>query len=206
MTDYISQRTLELSENKTEGDLSYDKHTIGETPKYFFKFRRSKKPLLSRYALFASEIWQSASENHHVHKSASSTHGPHLLALVLGHFEGYLRGEEASSLPEKHGGSSPWNRDWTAPSERCKQTSAWWVGSSRCPKPELFVVPNGISAWVWVWVFLYSMTSMCVLVYGCFNRALLCLPMPDCVLCIEPQECVYVVLKVLFNGFLSVYI
>ncbi len=55
-------------------------------------------------------------------------------------------------------------------------------------------------------MFLYPMTSMCVLVYGCFNRALLCLAMLDCVLYIEPYVCVYVMLRVLFNGLLSVYI
>lgn len=54
----------------------------------------------ARYPLFVPKCWQSPSENHHVHKSASSTHGLHLLALV-GHFVGFLRGEEGSSLWEK---------------------------------------------------------------------------------------------------------
>jgi len=38
------------------------------------------------------------------------------------------------------------------------------VGSSRCPKPELFVVHNGISVSVCRGLLLYSMTSMCVFV------------------------------------------
>lgn len=112
MGDWISPRTLELSENKTEGDLFCDKHTIKNhkvhqrNTNLLLQIQKNQKALLSRAPLFASEIWQPASENHHVHKSASSTHGPHLLALVLGHFEGYLRGEEDSFLREKHGGSS----------------------------------------------------------------------------------------------------